>query len=273
MIQAPKMPIQLSQYIEKTIDFIFPPRCPLSGQPVDKQGQIHASIWTKMHFITDPCCWNCGYPFDFSIQTAENFLSDSTTPDVPPLSICNDCLENSYDFDMARSAFRYKNAGRDLILLFKHADKTSLSDYLAQWMLQCGPILFESNIDLIIPVPLHRWRFLKRRYNQAGLLADALGQKTNLPVDHQSLIRHKRTTVQGSINAQNKHLKGKERRKANVKNAFSIPYPATIQGKNILLIDDVFTTGSTLSECARILKKAGSGSVHVLTAARVIKGD
>ena len=121
--------------------------------------------------------------------------------------------------------------------------------------------LFKAGVDVIVPVPLHYTRLVKRRYNQAALLARELGRYTGLPVDCFSLVRHRKTRPQVEFS-------GFERVR-NVKNAFSVPHPEKLAGKRVVLIDDVLTTGSTLKECAAALKKAGVRSVDALTVARV----
>ncbi len=120
-----------------------------------------------------------------------------------------------------------------------------------------------SSADYIIPVPLHRWRLLKRQYNQATLLARSVSSLTNIPVLTNCLVRKKATESQG-------HKTLKER-KQNVKQAFDVIDPDSLKGKSIVLIDDVWTTGATLDACAKILKKAGAHRIFVLTLARVVK--
>ncbi len=122
---------------------------------------------------------------------------------------------------------------------------------------------FWPSADYIIPVPLHRWRLLKRQYNQATLLARSVSSLAQIPVLTNCLIRKKATESQG-------HKTPKER-KQNVKHAFDIIDPDTVQGKTIVLIDDVWTTGATLDACAKTLKKAGASQVFVLALARVVK--
>ena len=124
-----------------------------------------------------------------------------------------------------------------------------------------GQDIFNAGADVLIPVPLHYTRLLKRKYNQSVLLAQELSYYTGLPVDSFSLIRHKKTQPQVKFS-------GIQRVK-NVKNAFSVKNPEKLAGKRVILIDDVFTTGSTLKECALTLKKAGVRSVDTLTVARV----
>ena len=132
-------------------------------------------------------------------------------------------------------------------------------------MAQNGGAEILEEADALIPVPLHRWRLLKRRYNQSAMIAHYLGNETYIPILYEGLIRTRATPTQG-------HLNFEERRK-NVKRAFAVNERclADVKGKTLVLIDDVYTTGSTVKECTKALKKAGAKSVHVLTFARVVR--
>ena len=155
----------------------------------------------------------------------------------------------------------YDEASKNLILAFKFMDRTENARLLAAMLKVAGEDIFKAGVDVIVPVPLHYTRLVKRRYNQAALLARELGRYTGLPVDCFSLVRHRKTRPQVEFS-------GFERVR-NVKNAFSVPHPEKLAGKRVVLIDDVLTTGSTLKECAAALKKAGVRSVDALTVARV----
>ena len=126
-----------------------------------------------------------------------------------------------------------------------------------------GKDIFAAGVDVIVPIPLHYTRLIKRRYNQSALLAGELGRLCGVPVDVRAVVRHCKTKPQVEFS-------GHERVK-NVKNAFSVKYPAVLKGRRVLLLDDVMTTGSTLRECAKAILKAGAVSVDALTVARVIK--
>lgn len=156
----------------------------------------------------------------------------------------------------------YDDASKRLILGFKHGDRTHLAETLGGWMQRSGQEFWDQT-DFIIPVPLHRWRLFKRRYNQAALLAQAIGAKTSKPVLVDGLLRIKATPTQG-------HMSRKERQ-ANVKNAFAVnPHlPLSLKDKSVVLIDDVLTTGATLNECSHVLLDSGVKRVFVLTLARV----
>lgn len=236
--------------IKALIDIVLPPRCPLSGECVDSPGMLSPSVWKKLSFISDPVCSACGVPFDFTIDTQG--------------MVCASCLKNRPAYDHARSALVYEETSRDLILGFKHGDQTQNVHAFIPWLKMAGAP-FWPEADVLIPVPLHWTRLLRRRYNQSALMAQALGKDMNIPVHLSALARQRATPTQG-------HLKAKDRAR-NVRAAFIVrpQFHTYIKDKNIVLMDDVYTTGSTVKECAQALRAAGAGQVNVLTLARVIK--
>jgi len=165
-------------------------------------------------------------------------------------------------FSMARSVLEYDDFSKQLILAYKHGDRTNLTPLLVKFLLQAENVIFQ-NVDMIIPVPLHWTRFWKRRYNQSSLLGKALGKKLGIPCYSNILKRVRMTESQGK--------KTRQAREKNIKNAFRVARPDAIKGKKILLIDDVMTTGATITECTKILRKAGAKEVKVITLYRVIR--
>ena len=163
----------------------------------------------------------------------------------------------------SKKAVYYDEYSKPLILNFKFRDHTENASLLARWMWLGGKDIFAAGVDVIVPIPLHYTRLIKRRYNQSALLAGELGRLCGVPVDVRAVVRHRKTKPQVEFS-------GHERVK-NVKNAFSVKYPAVLKGRRVLLLDDVMTTGSTLRECAKAILKAGAVSVDALTVARVIK--
>ena len=248
--------INMSAKVAKSLlvqgmDTVLPPRCVVSGELVDRQGMIAPEIWADMDFITDPQCKKCGIPFEFE--------ADEGTE-------CALCLDRPPPYTSARSALKYNDASRDLILGFKHADQTHAVVAFMPWLEKAGANMLES-ADYIVPVPLHRWRLLMRRYNQAAIMAHSLSVVSKVPTLVDALRRIRSTKSQG-------HLKPRERHK-NVKRAFEIA-PKDIEklkGKTIILIDDVYTTGATVKECTKVLLKAGVKDVHILTLARVVRDE
>ena len=237
------------------ISVILPPRCALTGEIVDHPGMISPRAWGRVTFITPPCCHHCGVPFD---------INDGD--EIPNLDYmkCGACLADEPVYNQSRSAVIYDDQSRELLLLFKHGDQTHLTVTFAPWL---NTVLNQQDwaIDFILPVPLHWTRLLKRRYNQSALLAKSLSKLTEIPALLNILKRGRATKSQG-------HLSAKDRQ-ANVKNAFhiSVNDVPLIRDKNILLIDDVLTTGSTINECARVLRESGAKNIYVLTVARAVR--
>lgn len=175
-------------------------------------------------------------------------------------TLCASCLSDEPPFESARAAMLYSDESKKLVLGFKHADRTHMAKALAIWMHRAGGELLK-NCDALLPVPLHRQRLFERRYNQSGLLAQEIGKLTNKPVLVDALSRVRDTPQQG-------HLKRKERQE-NVRGAFAAKDKGLLAGKTLVVVDDVMTTGATVSECARVLLKAGAARVDVLALARV----
>ena len=236
----------LKQFAKTFLNIICPPVCPICGEAVDEPHCLCQKCYQKLHFITKPCCSVCGRPFEY--QGLENM-------------ICATCMKKAPSFSMARSALEYDDFSKQLVLAFKHGDRTELTPLFVKFLMQADPEIFQ-NVDLIMPVPLHWTRRLKRKYNQSALLGKALGRKMGLPYSEKYLKRVRRTESQGK-------KKQKERQK-NVKNAFLTIHSDQIRGKTVLLVDDVMTTGATLNECAKVLKKEGVKDIKVITLYRVI---
>ena len=175
---------------------------------------------------------------------------------------CQSCLDTPPPFERARAALSYDKASRRLVLPFKHGDRIEFATVLARHMARAGAGLLR-DADVLVPVPLHRRRLLTRRYNQAALLAQALGRLASRPVVADALLRDRATASLG-------HKSAAERRD-EVGDAFSMrPKHILIPGgRRVLLIDDVMTSGATVGACARVLLAAGAASVDVLVAIRV----
>lgn len=242
---------RISSLWNATINLLLPPRCAGTGAVVDAPGMLSPAFWAELSFIEKPFCDTCGLPFGF---------------EAPFGTICAACLEDAPQFDRARSAVVYNDASRRLILGFKHGDRLHTALTFTPWLLRAGAEL-AAEADVILPVPLHRKRLFARRYNQSALLAKSVAEKAKRRCLPGGLVRLRHTLQQ-------KGLSRKERRD-NVKNAFAVNgrYMQEIKGKNALLVDDVFTSGATLNECARTLKKHGAEKVFVLTVARVTREE
>jgi ComF family protein len=247
---------KIMSIIKSFINLILPPRCPITGDIVDEVGMISAEAWSSLHFIAEPNCISCGVPFDIDQLEVDNQDSYMT---------CATCLANPPEYDVARSAIIYSDQSKDLILAFKHGDQTHLTVTFTPWLNQIVQNNQWQTVDYIIPVPLHWTRLFKRRYNQASLLANALSSVTNIPSLNMILKRIKKTETQGHLSFKDRH--------ENVKNAFVIDekHQSLLTGKTVILIDDVFTTGATIEECTKILRKAGVQKICVITVARALR--
>ncbi|MCP4394210.1 MAG: ComF family protein [Alphaproteobacteria bacterium] len=176
----------------------------------------------------------------------------------PKKLVCGRCLEKPPIFSNARSAIKYNQQSKKLVLSLKYFDRTDTASAFAKWIITCGQDIIDKS-DLIIPVPMHKTRLINRKYNQASLLANKIAEKTNKEISHTILIRKKRTLPQ---------KQGREKRAQNVKNAFEVKNRNNIKNKKILLIDDVITSGATINECSKELIKNGANNVFALSLAR-----
>jgi ComF family protein len=231
------------------LDLLLPPHCIACDQPVEAPGQLCADCFRQTGFITEPLCARCGVPFGSAAMGG-------------PDRLCPGCRLVAPVFHRARAALRYDAQGRRLILPFKHADRTEIAGTLAPHMARAGIFLLR-DADVLVPVPLHRARLFRRRYNQAALLASAVGCIADRPCLLDALRRRRATASLGEKSA--------AERVAEVTGAFAVrPSRAgRLTGKRVLLIDDVMTSGATANACAAVLLAAGARSVDVLVAARV----
>jgi ComF family protein len=228
------------------LNFLFPPQCLICNARVPATGTLCLDCWQNVKFIADPYCACCGQPFDYSIGKD---------------ALCGECLRERPVYGRARAVFRYNEYSRALILKLKYADQTHLSAVYGTWLANYGKDVVGVS-DILIPVPLHYWRFIGRRYNQSALLANALKKRCGLPVLPDGLKRIRYTKPQPGLT--------RKQRRENVKGAFVVHprHAASIKGKTILLIDDVMTTAATISQCAQALLDAGAMQINVLTLAR-----
>ncbi|MBO6797412.1 ComF family protein [Maricaulis sp.] len=230
-------------------NLIWPPLCPVSHQPVRAHGELAAEAWSRLRFVADPLCRTCGLPFDYPFGGA----------DVTG-RFCASCIARPPYYDRARAPLVYDEVSRDLVLPLKHADRRESVERFARWMwMSIGRQVQDG--ALILPVPLHWKRLMKRRYNQAGLLARAMARQAGLGFEPDLLLRRKATPSQAG--------QGARSRKRNVSGAFELT--GKLEGQDILLVDDVLTTGATVNACASLLKRSGSGRVDVVTLCRVVR--
>ena len=236
----------LRALLRSLIALCFPPRCLCCDTSLAAPTTLLfcPDCLGAMNFIKEPLCTCCGRAFPDA--AGDNHL-------------CGNCLTKPPHFTSARAVAHYHQPLSDAIHAFKYSGKTYGLASFAQLAKQLDPPLAQT--DLIIPVPLHPKRLRERGFNQALLMARAFFPHAGDKIRPELLIRHKWTEPQTALSGAN--------RRRNLKGSFTITDPAQIKDKSVLIIDDVFTTGSTANECARILKKGGAKSIHVFTLARV----
>lgn len=238
--------------VENMISLVFPPVCLACSKPLDHDCIICHECHEKIKTIRRPHCVQCGYP-----------LYGETAGSVFDSFICGDCKLHKKWFDIASAACYYNDQARKLIQKYKFDGLTGISTYLGNLLLQ--KYLYDERLgreDMIIPVPLHKKRYKERGFNQAALLAAHLSRYCGIPVVEDLLLRIKNTEPLYDMTA--------EQRQKNLRGAFSVRDKSVVQDKTVLVIDDIYTTGSTSYEVSRTLKKAGAGRVHVLTVCRAL---
>ena len=229
------------------VDFALPPRCPACGTIVGEPHRFCLPCWQSLTFLGEPCCARCGLPFEYGAGEAVE---------------CGRCLADPPRFDGARAAVAYGEVARKVALKLKYSGRPGVAATLANFMARH----MDAREDvLLVPVPLHRWRIWKRGYNQAALIASALGARFGCPAELDILRRVKRTPPLKGL--------GRRERADTVRGAFRISDAgkAILRGRDVILIDDVFTSGATANACAKALKRGGAASVRVLCWARVVR--
>ena len=241
----------IAGFLRRAARVLLPLDCEVCGSPLtdDPIPFFCAPCWSAITPLMLSRCGRCDRPFPSSVATAYS-----------PTHTCQTCIECPPSYTRAWTLYPYLAPLQDAICLFKYRGKVSLVRALSQLMIDRLPPL--KAIDLIIPVPLHAGRLREREFNQSLLLADRLAPHVQAPVSHSNLIRVVASPPQTTL--------PRKGRLKNLRGAFSLHDPASVAGKRILLIDDVFTTGTTINECAKTLRKAKSHDVFALTLARTV---
>ena len=233
-------------------DIVMPPVCLVCRTPVGGHDALCAACWREVDFIRPPVCDRLGLPMPFDITPFGSdgpMISAAAAADPPP-------------YARARAVAAYTGGMRALIHGLKYHDRHDVRRLLGRWLVEAGGIVIEG-ADMIVPVPLARRRLLLRRFNQAATLSQEVSRLTGVRYEPTALVRTRATASQVGLS--------RPARRRNVAGAFAVPrrYAARIEGANILLVDDVITTGSTVGACARTLLRAGAARVDVLALALV----
>lgn len=232
------------------LDILFPPLCHVCRAHVPGNEEIHIcpACREKIAPIASPLCPVCGVPF-----ATENGI------DHP----CGPCLAHRPPFARARSATVFHGTVQELVHRFKYGGKMHLARPLGLLTARAlAGFAREAVPDCIVPVPLHNRRLRERGFNQSQLLGRMLAKRWSIPLSVNNLRRIRWTEPQVGLSS--------SERERNVRGAFAIADPSRIREKRVLLVDDVYTTGSTVAECARTLARAGAAEVFVITVARAI---
>ncbi len=241
---------RLRYFFTAFVDLIYPPACIICGENVDSdEPPACRNCIEKIEFLCEPLCSKCGFP----IREWNNSLLS-----------CTDCPNGDIHFDKARSLVSYSDENvRTLIHGLKYEFQTSLAVPLGELMLK-GFDRYYGNFsyDAIVPVPLHRSRLREREFNQSSLISAQLAKSKNIPLREDLVIRKKRTVPQVKLEPQ--------KRRTNLLNVFEIGTAEFSKNSRILIVDDVYTTGSTVNELCGVLKRAGVKTADVLTLARAV---
>jgi ComF family protein len=229
------------------LDIALPTLCVACREPVHGEG-VCAKCWAQLSFIAPPYCPRLGIPFVY---------------DPGPELLSMEAIANPPAYQRARAAVRYDDVARTLVHALKYQDRTDLAPAMGRWMAQAGRELL-AEADALVPVPLHWRRGWSRRYNQSGALARVIERQSGVRLTAEALRRVRPTQQQVGLS--------RAQRASNVQGAFKVAddRKAAIQGRRVVLIDDVLTSGATVDACARALLRAKAASVDVLVFARVV---
>lgn len=247
-------PQKLPGLIRHAVRFFLPADCAACGMPLttDPVPLFCKTCWDSIVPLRLVRCSQCDRPLPSPVALTYS-----------PTHRCHHCTVRPPAYRKAWTLYPYLPPLQDAICLFKYRGKVSLAKPLGRLMLDMLPPVLDA--DLVIPVPLHPTRLREREFNQSLLLADQVAKYIHLPLSFTNLVRTTQSEPQSTLSR-------KERMK-NLRRAFAVRHPSLIAQKRILLIDDVFTTGTTVNECAKVLRKAGAEEIFVLTLARTIESN
>ena len=236
--------------LQAALQVIYPPQCLSCAAPVISDFGLCADCWRETPFIAGLACDQCGIPLPGG--------------EAGEIAHCDDCIAIARPWDRGRAALLYRDNGRRLVLALKHGDRMDLARPAGGWMLKAARPILQPGM-LVVPVPLHWLRLFRRRFNQAALLSCALARGAGLDHCPDALTRRRNTGNQDG--------KTRDARFANLVDAFAVPRSrmAKVEGRDILLVDDVMTSGATFTAATEALVAAGARSVNVLCLARVAK--
>lgn len=241
----------MNHFFNKVVDIFFPRRCVDCESHITqgKRNFICSQCWSQVSLITPPFCTLCGIPF----------VSKDT---IPEGYLCGQCRRKRPYFNTALSFAVYDGAIKELLHQYKYNKKIGIADDLFTLVEDFSERVWHTRMNAVIHVPLHKDNLRDRGFDQSFVLAKKISSHFRLPSIADNVVRIKKTVSQVGLS--------KPKRIENTQGAFMVKRPAELKGKNILLIDDVMTTGATVNECAKVLKKAGVQSISVLTVARTI---
>jgi ComF family protein len=238
--------------MQAALQWIYPPQCLTCDTPVASDFGLCGACWRATPFISGLVCDACGVPLP---------------GDDPGHSVhCDDCMAIGRPWSQGRAALLYRDNGRALVLALKHGDRLELARPMAGWLLRAAEPMLRPNM-IVAPIPLHWFRLVSRRYNQSALLSAIVARAAGLDQCPDLLIRRKSTGTQDG--------RSRDGRFANMNGALSI-HPARqarMEGRHVLLVDDVMTSGATFAAAAEACVAAGATGVSVLALARVAKDD
>jgi competence protein ComFC len=232
--------------LRAALSLLYPPSCEGCGTSVGDKEYLCADCQARAPRIVSPFCEKCSEPFSGAITSSFE---------------CSNCADQTLHFEAAIAAYRARGIVRRLIHEFKYDQHQYLRHLIGDWLADVltDPRIAGTKFDVIVPVPLHAAKQRERGFNQAILLARSLSARSGIPVSV-TLQRVRYTKTQTAFD--------RAERMQNLRNAFRLRPGRDVRGLRVLLVDDVLTTGSTLSECARVLKRGGATSVYAATAAR-----